>query len=352
MNPNIWILGTAVGSLVIGLALVISNRKSSNFQTMNLISWLLIALFPVLIIFSDFPAATISGSVLGFSVTGAVALFVFIWWFGTKRAMDAVHLDDVLAQNRQLQADLAAAKLATQQASQRVTVESAPRVLNETTSYPYALRKNPGKKIVLITGDIRNIKLADLWVNSENTNMQMARYHEKSVSGTIRYLGARKDRGEVVDDIIARELAAQVGNLTTVNPGTVFVTSSGEMAKTNRVRSILHVAAAYGQPGVGYKPVDNLQLCVSCVLDRAEDLAQQDRTNPPHSILFPLLGTGQAAGKVEALLDQLLMAAISHLEANPEGSIQTIYFLNWTDRELQACRDFLDKSDRVVKAQG
>lgn len=59
---------------------------------------------------------------------------------------------------------------------------------------------------------------------------------------------------------------------------------------------------------------------------------------PLRSILFPLLGTGQGSAKVEELVDKLLMAAISHLECKPDTQIQTVYFLAWTDRELQACQ--------------
>jgi len=40
----------------------------------------------------------------------------------------------------------------------------------------------------MITGDIQNIKEIDVWVNSENTNMQMARHFERSISAIIRYL--------------------------------------------------------------------------------------------------------------------------------------------------------------------
>lgn len=155
MNPNLWILGTAVGSLLIGLILLFASRKSSNFQTINLISWLLVALFPVLIIFSDFPSSTISGSVLGFSATGAVALFVFIWWFGTKRAMDAVHIDQVQAQNQALRDSLDKAS----QDKQQVGVANAPKPISETRTFAYSLRKYPKKRVVLITGNIQGVRV-------------------------------------------------------------------------------------------------------------------------------------------------------------------------------------------------
>src|SRR5215472_15873083 len=110
---------------------------------MNLISWLLIALFPVLILFSDFPSATISGTVLGLSVTGAVALFVFIWWFGAKRAMEAAkidaNIDEMHTRIRDLQSELDRQK----QLQSQAVVMSAPKPISETRTYAYAIRKYP-----------------------------------------------------------------------------------------------------------------------------------------------------------------------------------------------------------------
>ena len=78
---SIIILATAFVSLGFGLALFWSSRKAtpgSSPRTTNRIAWLLIALFPVLILFSFFPGNTFSGTLLGFSATGATALFIFI----------------------------------------------------------------------------------------------------------------------------------------------------------------------------------------------------------------------------------------------------------------------------------
>jgi transcriptional regulator with XRE-family HTH domain len=42
-----------------------------------------------------------------------------------------------------------------------------------------------------VSGDLRRVRCADVWVNSENTEMTMARFDEFSVSSIIRYEGAR-----------------------------------------------------------------------------------------------------------------------------------------------------------------
>jgi hypothetical protein len=74
-------------------------------------------------------------------------------------------------------------------------VERKPRSIEKKETYLYQIRGAPGKEIGVITGDIQNIKEVDVWVNSENTNMQMSRPFERSISGTIATL-RKKDRAK------------------------------------------------------------------------------------------------------------------------------------------------------------
>jgi len=65
----------------------------------------------------------------------------------------------------------------------------------------YELQDAKGKLVCIISGDIRNVTGIDVWVNSENTEMQMARFFDRSVSSVIRYLGAVRDEaGHVLKD--------------------------------------------------------------------------------------------------------------------------------------------------------
>jgi hypothetical protein len=52
-------------------------------------------------------------------------------------------------------------------------IGTASRELTKTEIFDYQLRKVPDKHVGLITGDLRHVKGIDIWVNSENTNMQM-----------------------------------------------------------------------------------------------------------------------------------------------------------------------------------
>ena len=192
-------------------------------------------------------------------------------------------------------------------------------------------------RIGVIPGSIRRVRCADIWVNSENTDMEMARFTEFSISGIIRYWGARRDEmGRVTADCIADELAAKVGRRRPVAPGTVIVTTAGALTESNNVRHIVHVAAVHGEPGAGFRQVQNIGWCVTNALIEAERLA--DRDDHIRTILIPLLGTGVAGANIESTVRAMLDAALDHLIARPNTSLRAIYFLAYRNTELAVFR--------------
>jgi hypothetical protein len=228
-----------------------SNTK--HFQTTNVITWLLIALFPTLILYAFFPDSSSSGTVMGFKVTGAVGLFVLIWVYGTRITKQTSTIDDLTKKADDLQAIV--------NKSQPGGRKGIP--IQETKVFGYVFKNHKSKKIALITGDIQKIKQADIWVSSENTNMQMARFYDNSISAVIRYLGAKRDPlGNVTDDLIANELKQVMGNNNFVQPTTIILTSAGELEKSNNVKKIFHAAAVQGVVGKGYSPVENIEYCI------------------------------------------------------------------------------------------
>ena len=102
-----------------------------------------------------------------------------------------------------------------------LNIEPEGKPLEETLFYESRLKDNDDIAIGLITGDIQNVKGVDVWVNSENTNMQMARPFENSISGVIRYLGAEKDRrnGQIKVDTIVKALQEKMNDQTDRGPG-------------------------------------------------------------------------------------------------------------------------------------
>ncbi len=215
----------------------------------------------------------------------------------------------------------------------KVTRRSKPIDKKETILYP--LMNAPGKQIGIITGDIQNIKNVDVWVNSENTNMQMARPYERSISGTIRYLGAVKDRAKrVKEDVIANELL-EIVQSGGVDPGVVIPTGSGELAKTHQVKKIFHAASVRGQVGRGYSSIPDIDECVRNALELAD--SEEMETEEIHSILFPLMGTGNSKLDAQAVARDLIGAAISHLEENKNSKVDKVFFLVYNEQDREIC---------------
>lgn len=224
-----------------------------------------------------------------------------------------------------------------------------PRMpIADTTAHVFSIKGAPSKALGLITGDIQNVNIVDIWVNSENTNMQMARFYDGSISGLIRYLGATKDaKGNVVDDLIANELQRVMGKDRYVDPGTVIPTGAGELTKTNGVKRIFHAAAVQGVIGEGYSPVRNFQMCVRRSLELADE---PDKKNENcSSMLFPLFGTGTGGGDVETAFRRMLDCALAYFKSKRSSRIDRVYFLNYTTPEFRTCMSIMENSDNLTK---
>lgn len=229
-----------------------------------------------------------------------------------------------------------------------LNIEPDGNRLEATDFYEAALKESENKAVGLITGDIQNVMGVDVWVNPENTSMQMARPFENSVSGIIRYLGAEKDseNGQIKTDTIVKALEDKMNDETNVNPASVLVTQSGEMWKTHKVKLICHAAANYGQVGQGYIPIDYVARCVTNALKASYAESPQ---GPVQSILFPLMATRSGRGGVlEDRIKPLLNAAVDYLERNNTvGTFRKVYFLTYTDKELEVCLDILRADPRL-----
>jgi O-acetyl-ADP-ribose deacetylase (regulator of RNase III) len=218
-------------------------------------------------------------------------------------------------------------------------IEVKTEALPRSDRYEYALTN--GKRIGIITGDILQVKGVDVWVNPENTNMQMARYHDWAISSVIRYAGAKKNEvGEVEEDTVAEELRKKLGAKTSVPAGSVIVTGPGALRDTNGVKAVFHAAAVEGIIGGGYAPVRNIASCVTNTLNRAS--AENYQT-----VLMPLMGVGMG-GDLRQTVDRLMTAALAFLIQNPGSSVRTAYFMAWSRPELSACLRFLDNNTEIA----
>jgi O-acetyl-ADP-ribose deacetylase (regulator of RNase III) len=226
-----------------------------------------------------------------------------------------------------------------------IRVDSTSKRLSKTESFNYQLRKVPKKRVGLITGDLRDVKGVDVWVNSENTNMQMARHFDRSISSVIRYYGAKRSGGRVIDDLIANELALVAGENANVHPGEVLATGSGQLQLTHGVKRIFHAAAVFGQIGKGYIAIPDVTDCVRNALELA-DSDEFDKLKLK-TILFPIMGTGTGGAGLEQKARELIYAAINHLASNPACRIDAVYFLVPTEKDLAACQQILQEAPEV-----
>jgi hypothetical protein len=212
---------------------------------------------------------------------------------------------------------------------------------------PFILKDNRDKAVGLVTGDVQYVKGVDVWVNAENTNMQMSRPFDNTISGIIRYHGmVKKANGQPIGDTIETELRELMKDRgVSVNAAEVIVTTSGAMEQSHGVHRIFHVAANHGQVGRGYTPVPDLASCVVNALEAAKRLPD-DVQGKLKSILFPLMGTRSRRGQVlQEQVEMLLDAAIDYLARTPDSPFKKVYFLTYTDKEFEVC-DYLLRADK------
>ena len=229
-------------------------------------------------------------------------------------------------------------------------LRGAAGVCDTTDTYLYRITaRGPERPTVgIVTGDIRRVVVADVWVNPENTHMQMARFEEHSVSAVIRFEGSRCDEfGFVTDDVVADELTAKVAGRTPVSPGTAVVTGSGELMRKNGVGHIVHVAAVQGEPGAGYRQVREIGRCVTHALRTVEDLARhEDRTS---TVLLPILGVGTGGGELEGTVRALLGAAAAHFATEHGTHIVSLLMSAYTELERSVCLAVFDANSQLSR---
>jgi O-acetyl-ADP-ribose deacetylase (regulator of RNase III) len=87
-----------------------------------------------------------------------------------------------------------------------------------------------------------------------------------------------------------------------------------------------------GQVGKGYSPIVAVGMCVTNALECMDSTAM--RAAALRSIIFPLIGTGAAGGKRRDNAQELIDAAVTYLRAHPNSRVETVYFLAWTQGDL------------------
>ena len=248
-----------------------------------------------------------------------------------------------------------------------------PIVLDSNYSIFYEISEKENTKIGIRTGDLKDVKGIDAWVNSENDRMQMARVVERTISSTIRYLGARihDGTGDVVQDHIADNLGEAVlerlnhdrprgqskykkGAQPKVKLGWVVSTAPGRLSTTHNVKRIFHVATVTGDYMKRFKAGPDIADYVFNVLIEIDNYNRdpKNRKNSKmKSVLIPTFGTGHGGGSIEMVADLLVSGACRAFaelsERNKPTLISQVEFLAFDSRTLHALEFSLQKHQRA-----
>jgi nudix-type nucleoside diphosphatase (YffH/AdpP family) len=210
----------------------------------------------------------------------------------------------------------------------------------QSRTFKYKMKTSQGRVLGVKTGNIKAIKDVEVWVNSENTDMMMDRFFGHSVSATIRSLGAKKHKGGTIEeDTVGKELAKELGNRNFVKPGTVLETGSGELEGSHGVLRIFHVATVAGRIGEGLStnPL-NLERSIDSVLNAISGAKRYK------SVLIPIFGTGQGGFPVHEVAPLLVSRALAFFEENPNSKLKEIYFLAYSEGDLEILTSAMNKS--------
>jgi nudix-type nucleoside diphosphatase (YffH/AdpP family) len=215
------------------------------------------------------------------------------------------------------------------------------------TSRTFAAKLNEKQTLGIKTGDIRATTDVEIWVNSENTDMMMDRFFGRSVSATIRSLGARKheDGKSIAEDTIGKALAAEMGPRSFVKPGTVLSTTAGELTRTHNVRQIFHVAAVAGSIGAG------LSTSIASIETSIDNVLKAISAKRYRSALIPLLGTGQGGFATSEVAPRLVQRAHTFLMDNPKSSLREVYFLAYSEGDLEILKNSIREIAGVEPAE-
>jgi hypothetical protein len=248
----------------------------------------------------------------------------------------------------------------------RLEVGRRQRVLMREQPRRFHLKQDPERSIGVIPGNLDRAPSVDVWVNSENTQFEMARFAEQSISSVIRTLGSTKTQRDgvtVYGDEIYQDLKAakrqKFGDKTYVPEGCAILARPRELAHPPyHVKMVAHVASVTGEAIRGFSPVKDLGACITGVLQaigahnaltvprkRFLRPARPERPDLPvlESVVFPLLGTGQAREDPVVVIGPLVSATVAYLKSGGDPCLKTVHLLARTDVHMDLLLDVLTK---------
>ncbi|MFC8098928.1 macro domain-containing protein [Streptomyces sp. NPDC057363] len=176
---------------------------------------------------------------------------------------------------------------------------------------------------------IELVRDADILVSSENVYLEMSKIFRPTVSGALRRAAAtRNTAGEIVDDVLPRELGTWLRSHgragLPVRPGTVVATSPGALA-AHGVRRIHHAAVS-----TPVEDGDRYHVAPAALAEAVQAsfaLAREERAAlslPLSTICFPLIGAGRGGLPALVAARWLLWAVRRELREDTTWSVRLV----------------------------
>jgi hypothetical protein len=183
--------------------------------------------------------------------------------------------------------------------------------------------------VTLHVGPVELVRDVDVVVTSTNTYFELSHIFGRSLSAAVRRAAAHwnPDTGEIVDDVISRELLDRFARSHRLGlpaaAGTVLMTSSGCLADQG-VQRVLHAAIAVPWPPDRGYHIDPAAISVAIrnVFRIAAD-ARAVEAPSLRSICFPLFGSGCGALPRQQSLDWL-MAFLADIPASADWDLHLL----------------------------
>jgi hypothetical protein len=275
----------------------------------------------------------------------------------------------------------------TNRQQRRRIQELERRFLREMDVEPYQSRivyqsSYADCRIHLGCGDIARARNIDVIVNSENSHMQMARFHEaKHLSSRLRFAGALTPDGSIdqyIDDTLQDELSAQVKRLHPTKPvgaAIVVPTHAGhphsQLARQH-IRYIFHAAAVTfsfnGDGGLSIRPLplDRIAILTENCLTATQRLnearnvpiphhmpelndwaaAEGDQFVPIRSIMIPVFGTGGGDRGISEVCERIATGINRYHQADSstrQSTLTDIHIGIYSDVDLAGVADVFDQ---------
>jgi O-acetyl-ADP-ribose deacetylase (regulator of RNase III) len=186
-----------------------------------------------------------------------------------------------------------------------------------------------GFPVIVRAEPVELLSDVEILVVPQNVFLEVPQHFKMSVSAAVGRASVRRgDSGEITADVVGDELRDWLRRHSRpglpVAPGTVIITSTGEMAG-NRIRRLYHAAIAVPRPGTNDYHIEPSAIveAVGNVLTAAR--RERAEFDPPlRSIGFPLLGAGRGGLEPTTSVSWLWAALEREWRGDPEWEIHFI----------------------------